>query len=385
MWPDEYGTRIMPPQPGQSDPHASAREVLDLAEVFGLSGEFTAAEQARAQRLAISDGRLSAALSISDGGLTQVLAAGPQLVHRWEQAPPSARAVITVAVDARRLGVTTSLPDDLLADALPGYLTPVQPATALESWLQDALAYATTPLHGAASALTPVAGETLMGRTDGYIAADYLLQHSRRTLRTACPPLSLWESCLTHLADAGDLLTVGDAARDRCLLDLAERFYRSADSAPEAAEMLSELMSDQGRYAEAEQILRAALSRDNPYAAVRLGYLLMDLDRAEEAEQLLRAALDAGKHSARRALAILLERQERFEEAEAVLRDGIAAEDPDSPQRLGFLLMHELGRPDEAERVLRAAIAARQPEVAVPLACLLRDQGRHEEAEQDPA
>ena len=382
MWPDEYGTRIVPPQPGQSDPHASAREVLELAEVFGLAGGFTAAEQARAQELAISDGRLSAALSIGDGGLTQVLAAGPQLVHRWEQASPYARAVITAAVDARRLGITTPLPDDLLADAVPGYLTPAQRATAPDDWLRGALADAATPLHGAASALTPVAGEKLMGRTVGYIAADYLLQHGRRVRRTACPPLTLWESCLTHLVDAGDLLSVGEAACDRCLLDLAERFYRAANSAPEAVEMLSELLSEQGRYPEAEQILRAALSRDNSYAAVRLGYLLLGLDRAGEAEQLLRAALAGGKHGARRALAILLDRQERFEEAEAVLGDGIAAQDPDSPQRLGFLLMRELHRPDEAERVLRAAIAARQPEVAVPLAFLLRDQGRHEEAEQ---
>jgi hypothetical protein len=163
-----------------------------------------------------------------------------------------------------------------------------------------------------------------MGRTDGYIAADYLLQHGRRIRRTACPPLSLWESCLTQLADASDLLAIGDGARDRCLLNLAERFYRAADSAPEAAEMLSELMSEQGRYTEAEQILRAALSRENPDAAVRLGYLVRRLDRAEEAESLLRA-LAAGKHGARRALAILPERQERFEEAERVLPKGCPA------------------------------------------------------------
>jgi tetratricopeptide (TPR) repeat protein len=381
MWPDEYGTRIVPPQPGQSDQNASAREVLELAEVFGLAGEFTPAEQARAQELAISDGRLGAALSVSDGGLTQVLAAGPQLVHRWEQAPPYAKAVITAAVDARRLGVTTPLPNDLLAQAVPGYLTQAQRAAAPADWLQHALAYATTPLHGAASALTPVAGEELMGQTEGYVAADYL-QHGRRARRTACPPLTLWESCLTHLVNAGDLLAVGDAARDRFLLGLAERFYRAADSAPEAVERLSELISEQGRYVEAEQVLRAAIERDNPYAAVRLGCLLMDLDQASEAEQLLRVALAEGKHGARRALAILLERQERFEEAAAVLREGIAAQDPDSPQRLGFLLMRELHQPDEAERVLRAAMAARQPGVAVPLAFLLRDQGRYEEAEQ---
>lgn len=194
-----------------------------------------------------------------------------------------------------------------------------------------------------------------MGRTDGYIAADYLLQHGRRIRRTACPPLSLWESCLTHLADASDLLAVGDGARDRCLLNLAERFYRAADSAPEAAEMLSELMSEHGRYTEAEQILRAALSRENPDAAVRLGYLLMRLDRAEEAEPLLRAALAAGKHGARRALAILLERQERFEEAERVLPKGC----PAAGCRTGLGRRPGAGTPDRSSVPSRTSDPAR--------------------------
>ena len=383
LWPDRYTAYTTLPAPGGADPHAREREVLDMAAVIRIDPAFSPAEQGRAHAAAVRDPRLRVALGTAGYGLTQTLAAAPQLVARWQDAKtahPYAWAVLTAALDAARLGARAPLSTGFLRAAAPGYCTSQQQAEAPGNWFEQALAYATGKLHGAASALSP-AGDG-MGQIAGYTVADYLIQHASRARRTACPPLTLWESCLTHLVNAGDLLAVGDAARDRCLLDLAERFYRAADSAPEAVEMLSELLSKQGRYAEAEQILRAARSRDNPYAAVRLGYVLMGLDRAGEAEQLLRAALAAGKHGARRALAILLERQERFEEAEAVLRDGIAAQDSDSPQRLGFLLMHELHRPDEAERVLRAAIAARQPEVAVPLASLLRGQGRYEEAEQ---
>jgi tetratricopeptide (TPR) repeat protein len=382
MWPDEYGIRILPRQSEGEDPHGAARELLELAKVFDLSGEFTAAEQIRARDLAPSDGRLRAALAVSDGGMTQVLAAGPQLVRRWEQAPPYAKAVITAAVDARRVGVISPLPRGLLAEAASGYLTAAQRASAQDDWLDRALDYAATPLHGAACALTPVASGKLMGRVDGYVAADYLLQHGRRTRRTVCPPLTLWESCLTGLGNTPDLLAVGGAARSRLLLGLAERFYRAAASIPDAAWSLSELLRAQGRTTEAEQILRAALSRGDPYAATALGSLLMASGRVAEAERLLHGELAAGKPYTRRTLAILLERQGRFEEAEAILRDGVAAQDPDSPQRLGFLLMRELGRPDEAERVLRAAVAARRPEVVVPLAFLLANQGRDDEAEQ---
>ena len=302
MWPDEYGTRIVRRQPGFDDPYASDRELLELAMVLDLAGEFTAAEQARARELAPSDGRLQAALATGDSGMTQVLAAGPQLVRWWEQAPPYARAVITVAVDARRLGATSPLPDRLLAEAAPGYLTAAQRATAPDDWLQHALEYAATQLHGAASALTPTASKMHMGRADGYTAADYLLQHGRRVRRTVCPPLTLWEACLTGLSDASDLLAVGQAARDRLLLDLAERFYRSAGNFPRVAWLLSDLLKAQGRVDEAEQILRAALSHGDRDAATPLSVLLIESGRAAEGERLLRDEIAAGNIYAHRTL-----------------------------------------------------------------------------------
>jgi len=383
MWPDEYRRRIVRRQPGGlDDPHASDRELLELAKVLDLTGELTAAEQARARELAPNDARLRAALATGDAGMTQVLAAGPQLVRWWEQAPPYARAVITAAVDARRLGATSPLPADLLAEAAPGYLTAEQRATAPDDWLQHALDYAATPLHGAASALTPTASKMGMGRADGYTAADYLLQHGRLVRRIAFPPLALWEACLTGLSDAADLFAVGQAAGDRLLLDLAKRFYRSAGHFPRAAWLLSDLLRAQGRADEAEQVLRVALSHGDRDAATPLSSLLQDSGRAEEAERLLRDEIAAGNVYEHRTLAILLWRQDRFEEEEAVLRDGIAAGDPDSAQRLGHLLMRELRRPDEAEHILRDGVAARQREVVVPLAFLLADQGRHAEAEQ---
>jgi len=382
MWPDEYSLRIARRQPGLNDPHASDREVLELALVLDLAGELTAAEQAQARELARGDARLHAALATGDAGMTQALAAGPQLVRWWEQAPSYAWAVITAAVDARRLGVTSPLPARLLAEASPGYLTAAQRAAAPGDWLQHALDYAATPLYGAASALTPTASKMSMGQADGYTAADYLLQHGRLVRRTACPPLTLWEACLTGLSDAADLFTVGQAAGDRLLLGLAERFYGSAGSFPRAAWLLSDLLRAQGRADEAEQVLRAALSHGDRDAATPLSSLLLDSGRAEEAERLLRDEIAAGNVREHRTLAILLWKQERFEEEEAVLRDGIATGDPDSPQRLGFLLMHELHRPGEAERILRDGVAAGQREVVVPLAFLLADQGRHSEAEQ---
>jgi hypothetical protein len=91
--------------------------------------------------------------------MTQVLAGGPQLVHWWEQAPdPYGKAIISAAVDARRLGVDVPLTPQLLADAVFGYLSSCETAAAPKDWLELAFGHATTKLPGASAALRPVGG-----------------------------------------------------------------------------------------------------------------------------------------------------------------------------------------------------------------------------------
>lgn len=84
-------------------------------------------------------------------GLTQTLAAAPQLVARWQDAQtadPYAWAVLTAAFDVARLGARALLSTDLLRAAAPGYCTSQQQAEAPDNWFEHALAYATGKLHG---------------------------------------------------------------------------------------------------------------------------------------------------------------------------------------------------------------------------------------------
>jgi hypothetical protein len=95
--------------------------------------------------------------------------AAPQLVGHWhdaQSASPYAWAMLTAALDAARLGARAPLTADLLRAAAPGYCTSQQQATAPGNWFELALAYATTPLHGAAAALSP-AGTGIMARSPG--------------------------------------------------------------------------------------------------------------------------------------------------------------------------------------------------------------------------
>ena len=112
LWPDRYIAHTTIPVLDGADPHAREREVLDLAAVVRIDPEFTPAEQDRARAAAARDPRPKVALEAAGYGLTQTLAAAPQLVARWQDAQtanPYAWAVLTAALDAARLGARAPL------------------------------------------------------------------------------------------------------------------------------------------------------------------------------------------------------------------------------------------------------------------------------------
>jgi hypothetical protein len=162
LWPGWYAAYAMLPDPGKPDPHAREREVLDLADVVRIGPEFSPAEQGRARDAAARDQRLAIALETAGYGLTQTLAAAPQLVARWQDAQtasPYAWAVLTAALDAARLGARAPLSADFLQAAAPGYCTSRQLAEAPGNWFEDARDYATSELYGAVAALSPVGSD----------------------------------------------------------------------------------------------------------------------------------------------------------------------------------------------------------------------------------
>ena len=249
LWPDRYATYTAVPAPGGADPHAREREVLDLAAVIRIDPEFSPAEQDRARAAAARDPRLRIALDAAGYGLTQTLAAAPQLVARWQDAKtasPYAWAVLTAALDVARLGARAPLSADLLRAAAPGYCTSQQQAEAPENWFEQALAYATGKLHGAAAALSPAGAG--MGQVAGYTVADYLIQHASRERRYARVPASTWDAVLSHVRDPADTARLADSARNRLLYRYAIPLYRHAADAGDAgaAWRLAELLAQRG-------------------------------------------------------------------------------------------------------------------------------------------
>ena len=252
LWPDRYHTYTAVPVPGGTDPHAREREVLGLAAVIRIGEEFSPAEQGRARAAASRDRRLALALGAAGYGLTQTLAAAPQLVARWQDAQAADSygwAVLTAALDVARLGGRAPLSADLLRAAAPGYCTSAQQAEAPGNWFERALAYATEKLHGAAAALSP-AGVGVMGRVAGYTVADYLLQYASRERRSARVPANTWDALLSHIRDPADAARLARSAEGRLLYRYAIPLYRLAADAGDAgaARNLAGLLARRGTW-----------------------------------------------------------------------------------------------------------------------------------------
>ena len=365
LWPDRYAAYTAIPDPGGADPRARERELLDLAAVIRIAPEFSPAELDRARAIAAWDRRLAIALGAAGYGLTQTLAAAPQLVARWEDAraaDPYAWAVMTAALDVARLGARAPLPADLLRAAAPGYCTSAQQAEAPENWFEQALAYATGKLYGAARALAPAGAG--MGQIAGYTVADYLIQHASRERRSARVPASTWDALLSHIGDPADATRLADSAEGRLLYCYATPLYRHAADAGDvyAAGKLAELLAGARDLDE----LGARADAGDVYARGKLAGLLTgagDLDQ-------LRTRADAGDVYAAGKLVGLLTGAGDLDE----LRTRADAGDAYAAQRLTGLLA-ERGDLDELRTLADAGDAYAGQRLAGLLAGLLTGAG----------
>ncbi|WP_212991662.1 tetratricopeptide repeat protein [Actinoplanes auranticolor] len=382
LWPDEYGPRTALREPGPDDRYAEDRELLGLARVVELT-TFSPAERRRAEHLAADDGRIRAALKANDAGVTEVLAAGPELVKWWladsvKPGPSYGRAVITAALDARRVGASAPLTVEYLNAAAPAYLSSALQATAPYDWFEQAIKYATTPLHGATSCLTPQAAG--MGQVGGYITADYLYQHAQHLRRAVELPDLVWQALADH-HHLDDSLWLGYNAERRAQPGHAILFYRQAADAGDqfAVGWLVGVLVNRGCVDEAIAVLRQRAVAGDQEAAHRLVVLLAEHGRVDEAIALLQQRADAGDEFAADGLVGLRVKHGRVDEAIAVLRLRADAGNERAADRLVGLLA-EHGRVDEAIALLRQRADAGNERAADRLVRLLVKHRRVDEA-----
>ena len=255
--------------------------------------------------------------------------------------------MLTAALDAARLGARAPLSADLLRAAAPGYCTSQQQAEAPDNWFEQALAYATGKLHGAAAALSPAGAG--MGQVAGYTAADYLIQHASRERRYARVPASTWDAVLSHIRDPADAARLADSARNRLLYRYAIPLYRHAADAGDGTPPTSwpTCWPSAATWTRPAG-LRARADAGDGYAAARLAELLAERGDLDE----LRARADAGDGIAARQLAELLAERGDLDEAAQICAPGPTPATRHAAWRLAELLA-ERGDLDEAAQILR--------------------------------
>ena len=136
---------------------------------------------------------------------------------------------MTAALNARPVGDSPPVSAEFLTAAAPAYLSSAQRATAPPDRFEQAVGYATTPLHGAASCLTPV--DAGLRTTAGWLTADHLHQYARRRRHTIALPEPVWQALVTYHHE-DDSWQLADNAERRGRLIWAEAVLRQLANWP---------------------------------------------------------------------------------------------------------------------------------------------------------
>ncbi|MBL7261913.1 sel1 repeat family protein [Paractinoplanes lichenicola] len=309
MWPNHWTAITGRPETGLADPQAQARELLGGTDI-DVPDSFTAADQA--DLAGRDDPQLNHARAYASGGrITQYLAGAPLLFDRYLKARPTARAVLDVAIDARRLGHPPAIPLALLEQAAPGYLDDDQWARDGRSgWLEQVLDYLAAPCNGARGPLTslrPRPGEPHANGGPTYRLADYLEQVCTPSRLGVYPPSSFWDAAVSVIEDVPTLQAFGQAAERRGRYRDAALLYRAAAELGDvdALVAMARLREQAGDKSGATRIYEQAGRHDHAGALTALAFQRERGGKLPAASGLYQQAADHGDARAARALARL--------------------------------------------------------------------------------
>ncbi|AWT47932.1 helix-turn-helix domain-containing protein [Streptomyces actuosus] len=390
LWPEYQNTYLALPPSGCPDPHAQVRALL-AGRLITLPDSFDNTAINKAMALASAgDRQLAHALShVDNGRLTQFLAGAPELLRRYDTASPPVRALLEVAIDARRLGAGLHLPVSFLEQAVEDYLSDDEYDDLADNWLDQAFADVTHPVHGRLAPLRRVrprpARRSSAARAPSapaYRLADYLEQHGRRLRARLCPPESFWQAAHDHLPPES-LSNLAEAARIRHRSHWAERLAQRAADAGSATALarLAQLRKANGSWQEADQLFRQAVEAGSTDALIRLAVMREEAGHRGEAEDFAQQAADAGDIRGLGQLAELREAWGNREDAERLAVRAALAGDTGPLVRLAE--KRELaGSTKGAERLGQLAANAGDTTALVRLAAIRETYGSRNGAQR---
>ncbi|WP_327246778.1 tetratricopeptide repeat protein [Streptomyces sp. NBC_01320] len=289
--------------PGESDRYSQARELLKQGVLIDVPPTFSEGDQRQLRKLAATDRSLRLVARSGSNSVAQYLAAAPDLLKHYDAADGvdglCGRAVITAAMDSRRLGMSGPIPTSFLKMAAPGYMEPeLRGACDPETWFDGALNYAKEIIKGVTSAFVAVPHQTGVGALPDVVElADYLDHHGQASRRFEIPPQSFWDSA-ANLPSTEGVMEIAKAAQERNRSRYACMLYREAGRRGNvtALRWVAYLRGEAGHSDEANELLRQAVEQGSAWALRDLMRAKAELLEFDEAEQIARV-MEEGENS----------------------------------------------------------------------------------------
>jgi tetratricopeptide (TPR) repeat protein len=359
---------------------ADAKEILQLARRFNLKG-FSLSEHQRARELASTDPRLEEAVTHEHGEahLTEILAAVPDLIDRWEQAAnPYGAAVISSCVDARLCGYPEPIPEELLSLLAAAHLSGSQRAQASDEWLADALQWACHPVRGSVAPLTADASE--IGGLDGYRVSDILVQHAQRNADRFPIQESRWPILISN-ATPHICQSIGSAAYELGRFSHAEQAWKIAFDGGETdvAAILGFLFFQTGKLQEAHTWWERAIEVDGAAIASVVGNYFHHAHQKDEARYWWRRAVEIGGAYTAITIGDDLWRSHELDEANIWWGEAVDIGGNSVTFTIGLNLFDQ-GATDEARSWWNRFVETQNTPAVSALARTLFEQGAEEEA-----
>ncbi|MGW4352260.1 caspase, EACC1-associated type [Nocardia sp. NPDC004582] len=157
LWP-EHWTRLTTRPVSGPDRYFHARALLSGNDI-SVPAAFLDRDRESLNDLIVAtqDPRLAAAAKgAPDGKVAQYLAGVPELISRYQYAPPEARALVEAAIEARRRSRGLTFTRSFLAAAAPAFFSDTEWNALSDDWLERGLDYATVRCKGIAGLLSLV-------------------------------------------------------------------------------------------------------------------------------------------------------------------------------------------------------------------------------------
>jgi tetratricopeptide (TPR) repeat protein len=294
LWPEYWDTFTRQPDLGESDNYSQCRALLS-GHKLKVPDSFEETDETALPEAAKSDQRVMRAVSRPDKRVAQFLAGAFELLSRYESAPAAARALIDAAIDASRLGVDGIVPETLLKDAAPGYLTDDDWNALDDNWLANALEYTGRACLGVSGPLSRSRPRSaaLIPSEPRYKLADFIEEHGRRSRQFAMPPGTLWNAIANLASSAEELLDIAYELHYRGRYKKAASAYLMAADAGDIRGLtfLADCRRRVGDKEDAEAVLQVAAGQGSLLAYVELAELRHEGGDSQSAREILKNAL----------------------------------------------------------------------------------------------